>query len=315
MAKIFIGFTPLHARNVQEIIKNEDGEIYCLFTKIWPDKEIDYNRLGFSLPSAGISRTLLYFLSFIRFSFQIRKLIKNKKQIELYVPHPNNIFTNYLFFCHEITTVNIYEDGILNYYDAPTNNKQPNAIFRLLSKACGLAYTSYSGHLSGLDARMITSGYFYRPSSIVSMNKFEKLFELTPEKQQTLIDEKTILFLDQDTSSQFSDTHRLKLIDDMLEKFSRTDYNYYYKPHHEYEAKFEMTKLPKNLRPLAAEKVIEAIKPGIVISFFSSALINIKQISPDTRCISLASREIQITINGERKTLDSLFLAASVECV
>lgn len=315
MAKIFIGFTPLHAQNVEEILREMHGEVFCLFTKKWPETERSYKRLGFSLPSKGVARGFLYILNFIFFSLKIRRIIKSKAKVELYIPHPNNIFTNYLFFCPEIAEVNIYEDGILNYYDAPTGSKKPNVFLRLLSSACALPYSHYSGHLSGCDAKKITSGYFSRPDFAVSIDKFSKIIKLSYQKQIMHLDQQRILFLDQDTALQIGEAERQKLLCNMFETFPPESYKYYYKPHHEYEASTGMNNLPENLKYLAAEKVIDEIKPGIVISFFSSALINIKQISPEIRCISLAAERVQVTVNGEQKTLGALFLAAGVECV
>ena len=169
---IFIGFTPLHAKNAASIIDGVSGEVCCFFTKEWPKTSKMYKRLGFNISSIFILRWAAYVSNFILFTFKVKKLLKSGGNVNLYVPHPANIFSNYLFFCKEVSAVNLYEDGLLNYYDAPSGLARVNLALRILARLLSFPYKDYTGHLAGFDARKVTGVFLTRPDLAVGLDKF-----------------------------------------------------------------------------------------------------------------------------------------------
>lgn len=311
---IFIGFTPLHAKNAALIIDGVDGKVYCLFTKTWPKTSKIYNRLGLNIPDEGVLRSIVYILNFMYFSLAVKVLMKRFDNISIYIPHPANIFTNNLFFNKKISEVNLYEDGLLNYYDVTASLKRLHVATRMLARFFALPYREYRGHLSGFDARHIACIYLTQPKLAVAKHKFDKIIELKYTKTLNIINKGKILFLDQDTRSRISKEKRESLIYDMYIKFPKNKYTYLYKKHHDYDENIDMDELPRVLKNHPAEDVVSIVMPELIISFFSTALINIKNVNPNIKCLALAAKLINVKIDGRQSNLSQVFLANGVEC-
>src|SRR5690606_32414095 len=162
---LFVGFTPYHAYVASSIIDSLDCEIFCSFSKAWPSTSRSYKKIGFFRSVTGRVGGVF---SFVIFSFFVRKLISNGTPLDIYIPHPGNIFSNFLFFSDRNgRKVFIYEDGLLNYYDAISSNAFVGRCKKLLARAFGTPYRDYSGHLAGYDAGQYDGAFLSMPGKAV----------------------------------------------------------------------------------------------------------------------------------------------------
>ena len=312
---IVIGFTPYHAYAARPILERQDGDIYCAFTKAWPIVEKPYIRVGppesWPVPGKGA-------LTFIHFAVVIRRLIARGCALDVYMPHPGHILSNYLFFASiPGKRIFIYEDGLLNYYDADVKNSFVGKAKRLLARVGGLRYRDYTGHLAGYDAGSYDGAFLSMPDKAVRKDRLGILQRLNFEPRVLALKRNIILFLDQDVSSRMSLKERENSIARMLLAFPANEYIYYYKPHHDHTSQLSdaMQTLGPELRSLPAEMLIERLRPSHVISFFSSALINIKHGWPQVECVSLAAAQVLITRDGKPSSLRELFQDVGVTCL
>ncbi len=73
----------------------------------------------------------------------------------------------------------------------------------------------------------------------------------------------------------------------------------YYKPHHESSSKYEfMEALPVGYVDMAAEELVAISDYATVISFNSSALINIQEIYDDISCYYIETVDKKIKVDG-----------------
>lgn len=311
---IIIGFTPYHAYAAKPIIEILDGSVYCIFTKAWPSVEKPYIRVG---PPQSWSFPGKSALTFLHFAVVIRRLIARGCALDVYMPHPGHILSNYLFFSSTPgKRLFIYEDGLLNYYDADVKNPFVSKAKRLLARFGGMRYRDYTGHLAGYDAGSYDGAFLSMPDKAVRQDRLGTLHRLNFETQKLTLENKTILFLDQDVSSRMSPENREHCIYTMLSAYPHSEYTYYYKPHHDHTSALSdtMQALAPELRSLPAEMLIERLRPSHVISFFSSALINIKHGWPNVDCVSLAASQVSITRNGKHSSLQEIFQENGVKC-
>lgn len=312
---IVIGFTPYHAYAARPILERLDGSIYCAFTKAWPIVEKPYIRVGppesWPVPGKGA-------LTFIHFAVAVHRLIARGGALDVYMPHPGHILSNYLFFASiPGKRIFIYEDGLLNYYDAEVKNSFVGKAKRLLARVGGLRYRDYTGHLAGYDAGSYDGAFLSMPDKAVRKNRLGILHRLNFEPRVLSLKRNIILFLDQDVSSRMSLKERENSIARMLLAYPANEYIYHYKPHHDHTSQLSdaMQPLGPELRSLPAEMLIERLRPSHVISFFSSALINIKHGWPQVECVSLAAAQVLITRDGKPSSLRELFQDVGVTCL
>lgn len=312
---IIIGFTPYHAYAASQILKQLDGCVYCVFTKTWPDIDKPYIRVGpptsWLVPGKAI-------LTFMHFAVVVHGLIARGYPFDVYMPHPGHILSNYLFFTSlPGKRTFVYEDGLLNYYDANANNPFISKAKLLLARLGGMRYRDYTGHLAGYDAGSYDGAFLSMPDKAVRKDRLGTLHRLNFATEVFTPSPKTILFLDQDVSSHMSVEARERSIAAMLDAYSLENYFYHYKPHHDHASRLSaaMQPLAPELRSLPAEMLIERLRPSHVISFFSSALINIKRCWPKVECVSLAAEHIPITRDGKPSSLRELFQEIGVVCL
>ena len=312
---LVIGFTPYHAYAANQILQKLEGRVYCAFTKTWPGTDKPYFRVGppISWPVPG--RTTL---TFLHFSLVVHGLIARGYALDIYMPHPSHILSNYLFFeAIPGKRTYLYEDGLLNYYDANIKNPFLSKGKRLLARLGGMRYRDYAGHLAGYDAGSYDGAFLSMPGKAVRQDRLGTLYQLTFETQVLAPQHNTILFLDQDVSSKMSPEARKHCIAIMLATYPPNEYHYLYKPHHDHASGLSetMSLLAPELRALPAEMLIERLRPSHVISFFSSALINIKHGWPQVECVSLGAAEVVIRRDSKPFSLRELFEDVGVKCL
>lgn len=306
-AHLIIGYTPYHALIAESIIRQINGKTYCIFTKSWPRGE--YTR---ACSWSNISRAAKI-ISLARAAAAIKRISKKEKNLSIYIPHPSHPLGNYAFFRLSNCKTYIYEDGIMNYYDAPS--VQPSIARILLSYALLIPYKKYNGHLSGIDAGSPDGIYLTRPQLAVRNYDNTKKIQINPHTQSLPPAQKKLLFLSQDVRNRLTPKKTLALISWLKSLAEHEGLQILEKWHHDQnnsESGFEQ--VSQELQELPAESLVETLSPKIVVSFYSSALINIKQQHPEIRCISLAAHEIKIKINDKEKHLSDIFLEAGVEC-
>lgn len=257
-------------------------------------------------------------LSFLCFSFFVRFLIVRGYSLDVYMPHPGNIFSNYLFFSSVCgKRVFIYEDGILNYYDAVQKNSFVGRWKRALSVLGLMPFKVYEGHLAGYDAGRYDGAFLSMPDLAVRKESLGVVHAVSPCQRQIDIKRNVILFLDQNVSGLIGEGQRQACLLEMFKRFPVKEYSYIYKPHHDYRSEVSagMQVLSDENMLLPAEVLVGIVRPEFVVSFFSSALINIKNSFPGVSCISLASSMIKIYRDGHQESLSGLFAPVGVECL
>lgn len=256
---------------------------------------------------------LSYILSFTYFSLLIRMLLFVGCKINIYAPHPANIFSNYLFLSGKATAVYVYEDGLLNYYDASSGVFEVRRSLRILAAILGMHYRSYQGHLAGYDATKLTGAFLSHGDLAVCKEKLGTLRELPVTVRRVKPVKNRILFLDQDVSDLLTDSQRTVAMNLMLSRFPMSRYEYIYKGHHDYRRPIPgMALLPEKLRLQPAELIIPDVAPSVVVSFYSSALLNIATLYPEIVCLSLAAELVRIKRDGVPERLSDLLTLTGV---
>lgn len=310
---LVVGFTPYHAFFAERLIPTLSGRVVCAFTKSWP-KVSGYKRAAWILQTSHLGRSISYALSLIYFLMYVRVLIFFKRPIHLYVPHPNNAFSHPLFFLDVLESVNIYEDGLANYYDARSTFLNVGLLSRVIIKFFGFKISKMNGHLAGYDLRYINELYLSHGDLAVGKKKVGRVVTLSPAPSLTEFDPGVVLFLDQNTEGVLSSEERERRIEKLLNSYNSEIF--YYKPHHDFFTNFKcMRQLTVDLRQMPAEELVSVLSAGVVVSFYSSALINIKALYPRVRCISIAADAIEIKRDGEHQSLSSLFSKSGIECI
>lgn len=312
---LVIGFTPFHAVFAEKLICHLEGESFGLFTKGWPSNK-GLGRLGGFSGRNRFLRGASYFLSFIYFTFWVRRELWRGTELHVYMPHPSSIFSNFLFFSERVSSINIYEDGLLNYYDADASKGNLGFGLRFVSLLLGAPFRSYEGHLAGYDVRKINCLYVSRAKDVVAREKVDSVIQLTLDYPSLDLVKGRVLFLDQDTSSFFAVKERQELIARMFEMYPPEYYQYFYKGHHDYKGSVDgMVVLEGRLVGLPAEILMAELGFEVVVSFFSSALLNIATAFPVVNCVALAADYVEISRDGKPSTLREVFNSCGVVCL
>ena len=316
MRHLIVGFTPFHAFFAERLIDHLDGEVFCLFTKGWPDSNKSYSRLGFFVRKNRFLQVITYLFSFFYYSFWVRWNLWVGGELHVYVPHPSSVFTNFVFFSKRVSSVNIYEDGLLNYYDVASVRAEIPTLLRLLSYIFGLPVRRFKGHLAGYDARRVDKLYVSRAAAAVAKEKVGEVVQLSGQVGQVTPIPRRILFLDQNVDSFLSSEQRRRVINRMFELYPLERYSYFYKGHHDYCPGMEgMAILKGELSAAPAERIVKELRPEVVISFYSSALLNIASLYPGFVCVSLAACFVRVERDGVSVSLASVFEEAKVFCL
>jgi len=318
---ICLGYTPNNAVSIGSILKHFGSQrIYCFLStdRSYAKYRKDVSWLGLS------SETFLFkAFSFLMAGLQIRYLLYRYQDVAICLPHPDHLLGNFLFFHPRVSRRFIYEDGLLNYYDAVPSKKvrkRMRARHRF-GWLFGLPYRLYTGLLSGVDEQFYDGAFLCFPAKAVKKDRLGELIEIVRYKNDkecaNLND--TVLFLDQDIETLVSPEAATALRRAMTNLLADLNGTVIYKPHYDiteqtvqlssYEA------LPGGMCAQPAELLITQLRPKAVVSFVSSALINIKSICPEIRCISVGSNEVQVFIECEETSLDTLFESFGVEVV
>lgn len=243
------------------------------------------------------------------------------KKFDLFLPHPDHLLGNTLFFSKTVNHITILEDGILNYY----NYERADAIEkiakkrRLITWLTPFRYKLYTGHHSGIDSFPTSSisGWFTAPEKIIKKEKFRHLNKInfpvqTHEKNNT---SGLVIVLDQPLEKFISASTALNIREKTILFVENNFKNTIVKAHPEHESNSMSIKneLPFHFdSSTPIEEIILTINPEAVVSFCSTALINISKISQNIRCIAIGIDEISKEVPGTIK-IKNIFSENNIE--
>ena len=318
---IVIGFTPFHLLPMREVLKEIEGNVY-LFHPIADNPSVDKTRNGLAFLGACDSTRRIRIMKYFSAGRAIHRLMLRNSKVDIYIPHPFNPLSNYAFFHPRSSARYIYQDGILNYHDAPS----PLAAFRwrtrqmLRSAAAALPYKFYAGHLSGIDSRPIAGGFFTHPTLIVGAAKFPLLRRISFEagtRREISGPRGGTLFLDQPIERILDRNLAADVRRRTIHYVNSLGGQVLYKPHYAQGRSMSndptWTRLPGELDALPAEWVVRKLGVSNAVSFTSSALANIAMSDSAVTCHATAADMTRIFVNGRATTLSELFLSLGVQ--
>lgn len=232
--------------------------------------------------------------------------------VDIYVPHPFNPLSNYAFFLSERSGKYIYQDGVLNYYDATSPLDSRSCLLKQKAKAAviGLPYRAYAGHLSGIDTTAIAGGFFTHPERIVHADRFNSIqkLHLHPGPADSSAESQSgTLFLDQSIEESIGNPAAGALRLHTINFVNGLRGPVFYKPHYAQKTKSPpdpaWQTLDSHLRSLPAELLVAQLGIKSVVSFYSSALANIALNYSDINCYATAAVAIPVSIDGRSTTL------------
>lgn len=320
MSAIIIGFTPFHLLPMRELLAAIEDDLHVFHPMADQIRALAAGRrvkfLG-GCDSAARSRWARYFHA----RREIDRLM-DRGQVDLYVPHPFNPLSNHAFFHAGPSRRFIYQDGILNYYDAAPPLASLSARMRQRAKASviGARYRMYGGHLSGIDNGPVAGGFFTHPDRIVRSEKFSSLRRLEFRSEGGSAEPRAdVLFLDQPLESILDAARSRELRRRTIEYANALGGRVYYKPHYAQGQAVSFapgwTALAHDWNVLPAEWVVGRLRPAHVVSYCTSALANIAMSDNAIACHATAANLIQVSVNGRPTTLAEVLSGLGVSAV
>jgi len=339
---IFIVHSPFHVFMAEQIVRN----IHAISTTISKSKNVlllelnsDYKHINYELWSdivflENVGRSTLgrkRFLMSEKNMGIVRKFVDNSRQSYLFISDIAWPMNNRLFFdkyLRKKVTYCLFSDGIGTYALCKITRalfvrglaKSLNGFFRR-----GIKYKNYLGSQFGLDRKEIK--YIYAPHvKLIACETSKKKETPLYAAQEVKFDKSKCLFLDEPywTVMGAKEWHLLReAAVNFLKSLDVKEY--YYKSHHlgrrEEEIFFEKHGCNILNTNKCAEQIIAENDFGIVVSYHSSALFNLKCMYHDKlRCISLSNKSkkrspfLDYNDNTSEKVFD-LFNDVNVEMV
>lgn len=323
MTAVIIGFTPFHLLPMRELIATLEGDLHVFHPMASELRGSPEGRppafLGGCDAPQG-SRWGCYW----RARREFDRMMKRGEQVDLYLPHPFNPLSNSAFFREGPIRRFIYQDGILNYYDAaaPLASFSKRLRQRAKAAAIGTRYRMYGGHLSGIDSRPVAGGLFTHPDLVVSSDKFPVLRRLvfrSDHRTDAVAADGDVLFLDQPVELIVGAECARELRRRTVEYVNSLGSRVLYKPHYAQgrESSFDprWVRLAPELSALPAEWALARIRVSHVVSFCTSALANIAMSDSAITCHATAADLIPVSVNGRRTTLAEVLSGLGVKMV
>ncbi|MHB1059080.1 MAG: polysialyltransferase family glycosyltransferase [Rhodanobacter sp.] len=321
---IVIGFTPFHLIPMMELTHSILGEIFLFHPML--DTSLLSGFGGNPRFLGACNRPSPRRLwKYARAGREIKNLMRNAgdaDDVDVYVPHPFNPLSNYAFFLSEHSSKYIYQDGILNYYDAASPLGSRSCLLRQKAKAAiiGLPYRAYAGHLSGIDNSEIAGGFFTHPERIVHASRFHSIrkLHLRPGPSDSSTGSRSgTLFLDQPMEGSVGKLAAGDLQLRTIDFVNSLEGPVFYKPHYAQKAKSPpdpaWRALDSHSQSLPAELLVARLGIKSVVSFYSSALANIALNHSDMNCYATAAEAIPVSIDGRSTTLAEVLSGLGVK--
>lgn len=321
---ILIGSTPTHLIPMLEVADQLPGNVHLFHPEAQRIPQRYRGGLAFLGGCERPDRSRLH--KYMAAGMSLRRILAKGANATVCVPHPFNPLSNFACFAPGAKDFRIYQDGILNYYDAanPFGRKFMLARRRLLALGALLPYRAYEGHLSGIEARPVSTGYFTHPEHIVLKERFSRVsalkfdVSLAPINQDGA-DRAVTLFLDQPIE-RFVPAERVQPLRRLAQEVvGSMGCPVLYKPHFTQRQPFGLApgwKVASDDEMALPAEEIPAIRPvGAVVSFCSSALASIRLLQPKVRCIAIGAAAVPVQIDGEVKTMADLLSKLGVETI
>ena len=320
---IIIGFTPFHLMPMRELECLAEGDVH-VFHPMAAEPGVLGMKAGVSFLGACNNPRRPRWTMYRAACRAIDKIMRSGDAVDLYLPHPFNPLTNYAFFHAASCNRFIYQDGILNYYDAATPLKTVASRMRQRAKGVviGSRYRVYGGHLSGIDARAVSGGFFTHPGRIVGAEKFPSLRRLEFRHAATRVEallRRGTLFLDQPIESLVEPERARELRRLTVDYVNALGGPVFYKPHyaqgHEISCDRVWMSLDPALRGLPAEWAVARMDVANVVSFCTSALANIAMSDASIGCHATAAGQIPVSVDGRPTDLSEVLSGLGVRVV
>ena len=240
------------------------------------------------------------------------KYLKNK-DLTFYYVDLAHVLSNAIFF--EFKKINkryIIEDGLLNYYEVNLKNKMlGKRSVNIFLNILGLSTRKFSGHITGIEMKEVTGQYVFFPKLAIESKKSFKI----PYESLSYENKGNILIIGQEPIVNFiSTTIYKRSLDTIIKDFKikSSSSKVFYKPHHHGKKDLVKSFLKKKLGEKIViiednspiHSIVESIQPFIVISFGSTASLNLKLFLPDfVDSWVYLIRESTLPVNKEMETL------------
>ncbi|WP_203256652.1 polysialyltransferase family glycosyltransferase [Hyunsoonleella ulvae] len=299
---IFVSIAPSHIGNFEKIIKSTKASKrknilinagdFKYDKKLWDN--VITGKKDLRLPSGSLKEKVMFQKEKIKFYKvfieRIKETLPPSDNIDLYYCNLEDILNNYFFFGFKQKALKnkiLVEDGILNYYDYRISKERYLAflIKFIWCKLLGVKYKLIFRQLSGIDRKDVLKQYVRYPEYAIFP---EKAVLLQGEKINYLPIDNVVLLIGQDILEDVIGISKYNnVLDKLLEKIKQVlpkDSTIIYKPHRNGDYKIAYNKInklidaPVNLiiDDTPVEELIVNIKPSIIISFFSTSLLNLK---------------------------------------
>lgn len=323
MTAIIIGFTPFHLLPMRELIAILEGDLHAFHPMASELRDSVGGRSLAFLGGCGSPQKSRW-RCYVQARREIDRMIASGEQVDLYLPHPFNPLSNHAFFHEGPIRRFIYQDGILNYYDAvtPLSSLRSRMQQRLKSAVIGARYRMYGGHLSGIDGRPVAGGFFTHPDLVVSADKFPVLRKLALSGGRRTTDpaaEGDVLFLDQPVELIVGTERARELRRRTVEYVNSLGGRVLYKPHYAQGRTFSRdpnwSPLAPEVSSLPAEWAVARLHVSKVISFCTSALANIALGNSAIACYATAAKLVSVSVDGRPSNLGEVLSSLGVAVV
>jgi len=237
-------------------------------------------------------RWMYYVYRLVQFRITTFKLLYNHNIDMLYAAHPYHFASNFFWWrCRRIT---LLQDGLLNYYNCYTETViRGMVIKKLLYSFFMLPYRIYNGHLTAYNDPHVQSGYFFSVKNLITKTPDNRTLEM----DSCLNPDSTVcLFLDHELNASASQISTVNnMIEDYLIKNQIT--KIYIKKHPSYPVcNFATDKVLSHVLENVTEPIelcYAQLKPMHILSYYSSAIVNIKIINPNIKSIAFGVKLIK----------------------
>ncbi len=301
--RLFFAFTPFNLLMVEQLLEGRkfvDSGVIVINTSEQKYESDFAQVINFSGSQHGLLSRLL---EYRRIAHLLNGLLRDDMIHSVTAPHPHNLLSNALMLGGGSHFVNIYEDGTANY--CASNNvghlKKQSLIKFFIAPILGFRYQNFLGHITGIDEKLMDNGYFLSPEDIYKPERFSNLHAIDMiwlKDKQSFEYAEIVLVLDQKIEQIFDGNTAKRLRDNMKSYVNTLAVDVYVKPHPAQLKGYDKNWLGRNVivynDGAAAELLALELRPKFVVSFFSSALKNIANILPESKCVSFGIAELNV---------------------
>ncbi len=304
-------YTPFHAYFLEQMDFSEYKKIYLVNMSGRVVSLSDKYEVVSLINSENKFVRLLQFVKFLIFSFYYLSIKKS-----IFLPHPHHEVANTFFFSKNTVSRFLIQDGVANYYDAQLHVKFKNKVVNRLKLIRLFGYRCYKQSDDFFCSEFLDEVFVFFPDKLTK-NMLGKGVRVFPAKDDGNLNQNELLFLDQPVGYFFSQDQQLSLIKPLklfLRKFSKI----FYKGHHDGQSDIIKAMdggliCDDDWGKITAEDLFLLLRPAVVSSYLSSALINIKAMNSSVRAVAHVPFDKQIERNGEMMLMKDFFEMFNVE--